>query len=61
MKTLIYVPIIHMSADLGSLAKDVNKRGITSLGEEVWKEHIKTIESFWDVISHYFNFIDLLV
>jgi hypothetical protein len=59
MKALIYVPIIHTSADLGSLAKDLNRRGITDLGEELWKEHIKTVESFWNVVSHYFNSIDV--
>ncbi|MBI5050781.1 MAG: hypothetical protein HZC11_07925 [Nitrospirae bacterium] len=59
MRTLIYVPVIHTSADLGSLAGDVTKRGIADLGEEVWKEHIKTIEGFWDAISHYFNSIDV--
>lgn len=55
MKALIYVPIIHMSSDLGSLAKDLNRRGIADLGEELWKEHIKTVETFWDELSHYFN------
>lgn len=59
MRTLIYVPIIHTSADLGSLAEDVTKRGITSLGEEVWKEHIKTVDGFWDVIAHYFDSMDV--
>lgn len=59
MKVLIYVPIIHMSADLGSLAKDVNRRGIADLGEELWREHIKTVEGFWDVVSHYFDSIDV--
>jgi hypothetical protein len=59
MRTLIYVPIIHTGADLGSLAEDVTKRGITSLGEEVWKEHIKTVEGFWDVIAHYFGSINV--
>ena len=59
MKKLIYVPIIHMSADLGSLAKDLNRRGIADLGEELWKEHIKTVEGFWDVVSHYFDSIDI--
>ena len=44
MKTLLYVPIIHATADLGSLGKDVNKRGIENVGEEVWEEHIKTVE-----------------
>ena len=50
MKALIYVPIIHTSADLGSLAKDLNRIGIADLGEELWKEHIKTVEGFWDVV-----------
>lgn len=59
MKTLLYVPIIHATADLGSLGKDVNKRGIENVGEEVWKEHIKTVERFWDVISTYFDSVDV--
>lgn len=59
MRTLIYVPIIHTGADLGSLAEDVTKRGITDLGEEVWKEHIKTVDGFWDAISNYFDSIDV--
>jgi len=57
MKALIYVPIIHMSSDMGSLAKDLNTRGIADLGEELWKEHIKTVETFWDELSHYFDSI----
>lgn len=59
MKALIYVPIIHMSSDMGSLAKDLNTRGIADLGEELWKEHIKTVETFWDELSHYFDSIDV--
>lgn len=58
MRTLIYVPIIHTSADLGSLAKDVNKRGLADLGSQVWQEHRRTVEGFWDAISLYFNYID---
>jgi len=59
MRTLIYVPIIHTSADLGSMAKDISKRGIRDLGEEVWTKHRKTVEGFWDVISRYFDSIDV--
>ena len=59
MKFLIYVPIIHTSADLGSLAKDVTKRGIADLGEDLWKVHRKTVDGFWDAISHYFDSIDV--
>ena len=57
MKTLILVPVIHMSSDMGSLAKDLNTRGIADLGEELWKEHIKTVETFWDELFHYFDTI----
>lgn len=54
MKVLIYVPIIHMSADLGSVAKQVNKRGIADFGEEFWKKHGETVSGFWDSIIKYF-------
>ena len=59
MKTLIYVPIIHTSADLGSLAKDVAKRGISDLGKDLWEKHRKTVDGFWDVISEHFNSINV--
>jgi hypothetical protein len=60
MRTLFYVPIIHTSSDLGSLAKDVAKRGIVELGQEVWNEHLKTVEGFWNAILLYFMYIDAL-
>ncbi|OHB79791.1 MAG: hypothetical protein A2Z25_03555 [Planctomycetes bacterium RBG_16_55_9] len=59
MRALIYVPVIHSSADLGSLAKDVADGGIKHLGEEIWQEHRRTVEGFWDVVSHYFDSIDV--
>lgn len=59
MRTLLYVPIIHTSADLGSLAKDVHKKGVSSLGKEFWEEHIRTVDGFWDAIAHYFDIIDV--
>ena len=59
MRTLIYVPIIHTGADLGSLAQLVTKRGIADLGEDIWKEHQRTVEGLWDVISDYFASIDV--
>ncbi len=58
MRTLIYVPVIHNIADLGSLAGDVTKRGIAYLGEDMWKEHQRVIECFWDVLTDYFNSLD---
>ena len=59
MRTLIYVPIIHTSADLGSIAGDVTKRGIAGLGEEIWAKHRNTVDGFWDAISKYFDSVDV--
>lgn len=59
MRILLYVPVIHTGADLGSIAEDVTKRGIADLGEDFWRGHIKTVEYFWDAISHYFDTIDV--
>lgn len=58
MRTLIYVPVIHTSSDLGSLAKEVNRRGMRDLGPEMWREHLKTVEGFWDSLAHYFEYGD---
>ena len=54
MRKLIYVSVIHMSADLGSVAKQVNKRGIAGFGEEFWEKHRETVSDFWDSIGKYF-------
>ncbi len=59
MRTLIYVPIIHTNADLGSLAEDMTKRAIADLGEELWWRHRKTVDVFWNVISNYFDSMNI--
>jgi len=59
MRTLMYVPIIHTSADLGSMANDITKRGIANIGEEIWTKHRRTVEDFWDAISDYFDSIEV--
>ncbi|MFH1505121.1 MAG: hypothetical protein ABIH08_07045, partial [Candidatus Omnitrophota bacterium] len=59
MKRLLYVPVIHTSADLGSISMAVTKRGIDDLGQEVWDEHQKTVEGFWQAILDYFDTQDV--
>lgn len=59
MRTLLYVPIIHMAADLGTLAPDVAKRGIAGLGEEVWEKHVETVEQFWNSLVGYFDRLEV--
>lgn len=58
MRKLIYVPVIHMSADLGSLAKTVTQRGVADLGEGLWKTYKEAVDGFWDVILNYFEEMD---
>jgi hypothetical protein len=59
MRALIYVPVIHSSADLGSIAKEVTKRGVADLGQELWEKHRRTVEGFWNVVSDYFDSMDV--
>lgn len=59
MRTLLYVPIIHMEADLGSLAENATKRGISELGKERWDKHKETISLFWDSIIRYFDSVEV--
>ncbi len=61
MRNLIYVPIIHASADLGSMASELHKKGIADFGEEFWQQHIETINGFWEAIRHYFDSIDMYI
>jgi len=55
MRELIYVPVIHMSADLGSVAKHLDNRGVANLGEQFWRKHTETISGFWDSVANYFS------
>ena len=55
MKKLLYVPIIHMEADLGSVAAIVDKRSSQVCGRERWNQHKKVVSSFWDSIANYFG------
>lgn len=59
MRTLIYVPILHTSADLGSLSKEATERGIARLGEEVWAQHRETVAGFWRSVWGFFDGIDV--
>jgi len=45
-RTLIYIPIIHTSPDLGSLAADLDKKAVELLGS-YWIEHQKTVARYW--------------
>jgi hypothetical protein len=49
-RTLIYIPIIHTSPDLGSLAKSVEKKAERLIGS-YWEVHKRTVERYWQEIE----------
>ena len=54
MRKLLYIPIIHVDSDLGSVAPSVNKRSVEICGIELWERHKEVVTLFWDKISDYF-------
>ena len=59
MRALLYVPIIHTEADLGSMGEDIAARGLREFGETLWKRHEETVLGFWDAIAGYFDSIEV--
>jgi len=55
MRKLIYVPVIHVESDLGSIAPAIDKRSTQICGKERWERHKQTVSIFWDNIERYFK------
>lgn len=47
MRKLIYVPVIHTEADMGSVAEPLKKEYIQRYGLKRWEEHTGAINSMW--------------
>jgi len=58
MKNLIYIPIIHSGADMGSTAAGLTQKSINEFGKNFWETHIETINKYWDIISQYCDTIN---
>lgn len=59
MRKLIYVPILHSGADMGSVAPGIDARGEAMIGTEGWEKHKETISKFWDSIEEYFKSLNV--
>lgn len=55
MRKLIFAPIIHTSADFGSLEASMCRRGIDEFGKEEWIKHQDVVETFWNILKGYFQ------
>ena len=59
MRKLYLVPILHMSADMGSLASTLDETAKAELGQEVWQKHKEAVSTFWDSIRQFFDALDV--
>lgn len=59
MRKLLYVPIIHMEPDLGSVAADLSRISSRVYGKERWNKHKQTVSDFWSSIANYFDSLDV--
>lgn len=55
MRKLIYVPVIHVESDLGSIAPAIDKRSTQICGKEHWEKHKQIVSTFWNNIEEYFK------
>ncbi len=51
MPDLIYVPIVHTEADLGTLAKSFKNEYTKKYSRQRYENHVQTIQRMWDEIS----------
>lgn len=58
MRKLYLVPILHMKADMGSMAPELEKLAAEEIGQEEWRRHEEVVERFWDSIDAFFSSLD---
>ena len=51
MKKLIYIPIVHNKADLGSLGSQLSLEGERKYGAAAWHDHLEKVDRSWDEIE----------
>ena len=50
VKRLIFIPVIHNLADLGSLAESVRAHYLEHFGPAVWQQRERAVEKLWNDI-----------
>ena len=56
MKNLLYIPIVHNKADLGSLGSQLSLDGEKKYGVATWHNHLEQVDKSWaDIESEIFR------
>lgn len=58
MRRLLYIPIIHDQADLGSLGAALAQKAAALSGERRWAIHKETAHKFWESVGAYLSSLD---
>lgn len=58
MRRLLYIPIIHSEADLGSTGSGLARQSAALSGEERWAIHQETVSKFWESVAAYLRSLD---
>jgi len=59
MRKLYLIPIIHMSADMGSVASTLDDTANAKLTPELWQRHKDIVSVFWDSIGRYLDSLNV--
>jgi hypothetical protein len=51
LRSLIYVPIIHSEADLGSVGGVVRERYQEAFGKEAWQRRFSSVDAMWEGLT----------
>jgi hypothetical protein len=51
MKKLLYIPIVHNKADLGSLGSQLSVEGERKYGVAAWRDHLEQVDRSWEEIE----------
>ncbi len=58
MRHLLYIPVIHDEADLGSSGPDLAHGSAALAGERRWAMHRETTSRFWESVRDYLSRLD---
>lgn len=58
-RRLIYVPIVHTQADMGSLSSVLQKEFVEKFGLKKWGQHVREIDEMWDGLKNRLDRLNL--
>jgi hypothetical protein len=59
MRSLYVIPVIHMSADMGSVASSLDDKAVAKLTPEFWRRHKEIVSAFWDSIGRFLDALNV--